>query len=67
MRTTDTRTFKIIVIVIIAIMNICFYSIGYPDTGFRYAWDINPLFAIGMQLLFSIPMGAYIYFYIKNI
>ena len=63
----ESILFKVIILNIILVGNIAFYTWGYPDSGAQYAWDIHPLFWGMLQGLFCYAAGAYMYFAIKKV
>jgi hypothetical protein len=67
MRITKTRTFKAVVILLIATGNVLFYTWGYPDSGAKAAWEVGWAFWAMWQGIFLYAIGGYLYFLIKNV
>tara|TARA_R110000772_G_scaffold219714_3_gene330265 strand:- start:1501 stop:1707 length:207 start_codon:yes stop_codon:yes gene_type:complete len=63
----STRGFKLIITLIILAMNIAWYTLGYPATGFNYAWDVSPIFGIFLSSILGGAFWGYVYFDIKNV
>ena len=63
----ESRFFKFMVVGIVAIGNILFYTWGYPESGAKAAWEVHPLFWGMLQSIFLYAMVAYTYFGIKNV
>lgn len=60
------KSIKIFAILFLTLINILFYTLGYPDTGFKGAMDIHPILGIFLSLVIATPLGAYIYFLITG-
>jgi len=62
MRLTETSFFKFLMAFLVAVVNVLFYTLGYPETGAKAAWEVHPLFFCMWQGIFLYACIGMIYF-----